>query len=348
MAPYIILFIFCLFLSVSIDSSKGMKKAFIVLFILVISLFSGLRFGVGTDYFNYVNYIEKISLGANTYMEPGFEWVVRLLSFSGLGSQSVFLLFSFFTVFFYCCYISRKSNLIGISLLSFVGLSIFYLATMGGIRQFFAISLFLFSFKYIDNKELYKFILMIIIAAFFHSSAVLMLPVYFIINKKIPIWIYCVSLFAVCFFSGYVVNFLNYIGFSGAYLNVGHFLNYGFNLKFVFVFVLLISLLYLRWRGVLIFSTKPESINMLAIACSISVLPIIFNEMPSKPFIRLTSYFTPVIIIIIGDLILLFSKDKRTKIFLYLIVCLLLMVAYFALLYFQGKEYSLVPYAINF
>lgn len=53
------------------------------------------------------------------------------------------------------------------------------------IRQYLAISIFLYSFKFIENKNLKKYLLMIFIGSLFHKIILFCLPLYFILNLKL-------------------------------------------------------------------------------------------------------------------------------------------------------------------
>ena len=51
-------------------------------------------------------------------------------------------------------------------------------------RQWFAISLFLFAFKYLKNKKFWIYLVIILVAAQFHNSAYFCIPIYFFAHLK--------------------------------------------------------------------------------------------------------------------------------------------------------------------
>jgi transmembrane protein EpsG len=54
------------------------------------------------------------------------------------------------------------------------------------VRQMMAISIFLFSTKYILEKNIFKYLVAIFVASLFHVSSLILLPAYFIINRNYP------------------------------------------------------------------------------------------------------------------------------------------------------------------
>ena len=62
-----------------------------------------------------------------------------------------------------------------------------YVASMNGIRQFFATGIILLGTKYLfspKKTDFFKFLILILIASLIHSSAVFMIPVYFLCRQK--------------------------------------------------------------------------------------------------------------------------------------------------------------------
>lgn len=57
------------------------------------------------------------------------------------------------------------------------------------VRQMMAASIFLYSTKYILERKIFKYFTAILIASLFHASSIILLPVYFIVNKNYPLFI---------------------------------------------------------------------------------------------------------------------------------------------------------------
>lgn len=72
-----------------------------------------------------------------------------------------------------------------LSLMLLMTLDIFYFS-LSGLRQTMALSIvMLWSYRYMLDRKPWKFLLSVVIASFFHFSAVLFLPAYFIVTWKI-------------------------------------------------------------------------------------------------------------------------------------------------------------------
>ena len=56
---------------------------------------------------------------------------------------------------------------------------------MSGIRQAIAVNIFLYSFRFIQEKKRYKYFGCVILASFFHASALIGLVLYWVFNKRI-------------------------------------------------------------------------------------------------------------------------------------------------------------------
>ena len=118
------------------------------------------------------------------------------------------------------CYIYYYSDNITIS--TIVLFAFYFSFTITGLRQTVALSFLLFSYRYIDERRIIKFGLMVSLAALFHSTAILFAPAYFIgklrVGKKQLIFI-GVSVLAVILFSNYIRQLISLIAWNEAMRN---------------------------------------------------------------------------------------------------------------------------------
>jgi len=63
--------------------------------------------------------------------------------------------------------------------------TIFYTQQANAVRQMMAVSIFLYSTKYIVEKNIIKYLMLVFVATFIHVSAFILIPVYFISTKTI-------------------------------------------------------------------------------------------------------------------------------------------------------------------
>ncbi|MEH3113535.1 EpsG family protein [Pedobacter terrae] len=181
MVTYFLLFCFS-FLEVRYPLSDGLKRGFYIVTYLIIVLQIGLRWETGTDWVPYLTHFENIDTFASTSplvtgMEYGYSvlcWLVKIFS----NDYSVLLIVH--SLIYY--WIVFK----GIQLFSpyfFICVLLFYAFTMGVMgshRQLIAISIILYSCKFIIHKNPYKFFFCIILATLFHTTAIICIPLYFL------------------------------------------------------------------------------------------------------------------------------------------------------------------------
>ncbi len=191
MAPYWIFF-FIPLLGVVFPGKLPSHKAWIpwlfVLFFFTLAI--GLRHEVGGDWFSYVKHLERresaflseVLLGT----DPGyyfFNWVVAKSSGSIYWVNSVcgFILTAGIVLF------SRSQQLPWVSLLVSIPYLIIVVG-MGYTRQSAALGLLLIGLASLGNGQMRWFVFWVMLAATFHKSAVLMLPVAALASNSNRFW----------------------------------------------------------------------------------------------------------------------------------------------------------------
>lgn len=161
-------------------------KSFIYISIIAILIIGGLRFEVGTDWFSYKNIFNSVSLISELTsfrVEKGFLLFVFIIK-NIINDYSFFVFIFFLATFSVKLVIIKKySTDIFISLMIYFSM-VFLLYDINGIRQGMAIGIGLLSIPYILSRNLTRFILVIILAALFHTSALILLPFYWIANME--------------------------------------------------------------------------------------------------------------------------------------------------------------------
>jgi hypothetical protein len=175
----------------------GFSAAFILIFI-----FCAIRFDVGYDYSMYYELIEG-NIKYFTAQINRIEYLPRqLVLFSSFIKfyQFFFIVTSFIITYFFYKSIKENSEDKWLSTLIFVCFPIFFFMSLSVIRQFIAIAIIFYSFKFIKRREFWKYLAVIICCFFIHNSSILALPIYFIygnfINKKIIVFIYLLGFFS--------------------------------------------------------------------------------------------------------------------------------------------------------
>lgn len=198
---------YVLLLSLILGASFIKKKHYQLIFVFsVIAIFSGIRYGIGYDYFSYLSCCIR-----GSYRGFRFELIpLQMVLLSRLSFPFLFfLLTSFFIAFFYYKGIRKAGDDYILETIFYVCFPLLFYDQMGIIRQgmatavvFYAISLQDDSMEY-KKKTLFTRILLLFVAVLCHQSAIIAMLILFPWGK-IPskmLWIMFIS----SFFLGFIV-----------------------------------------------------------------------------------------------------------------------------------------------
>lgn len=154
----------------------------------VLILISGLRYKVGTDYDNYLDYYIVYSVldfqSIVSYANELLFILVIKIAYLFQEPQIMFAIIAFLTVYITYRAILTQKEKISITLVFALYVFLYYMYSLNIIRQALAIAIVLYSYKYIWQHDLKRFVLSIIIATLFHTTALLFLPFYFLCPNK--------------------------------------------------------------------------------------------------------------------------------------------------------------------
>lgn len=315
---YILLLLVLFFLILS-KKSKKYKKIFIFLSAATLIVFASLRGFIldgkysGNDYESYrrwFNGVENVKLSLTN--DIGFNLLMLTVK-KITGSFEVFItITSILFVYSIYKFSIENSKSYAMTIFIFIAFGIFELG-LTAIRQWVAASIFLLSFKYIKNKNFWKYLLSICIAALFHNSAILLIIVYPFVNLrikekyKILISIITGMLLTILIKSNIIFEILYkyFPSYEYKYLDIGSELNSNYTVFIIAVFCLLIVIMYKK-----VFDTKEISYryqtSFLILLC-LSAFLATLNPL----FGRLLEYFMPAIPLIVPTLVDLFQNNKQ-------------------------------------
>ena len=191
------------------------KWAYIAV-LVVVFLLSTLRWENGTDWDTYYDYF--LLVGGNIdagYMEPGFTWLCHF-DYNYLNYTLHLGILAFLCIVPVAVRIKQFCPFPIFALL--IWFSVIF-AHMFPVRQTVAISLFVFSWKYIQDRRLVPFLCTIAVAATFHATVIVTLPIYFLWNRYIPAKIFVLVIgivFVVSVVAGQIFENLLY-GIGGVF-----------------------------------------------------------------------------------------------------------------------------------
>ena len=159
---------------------------------------SACRIAVGNDYWVYRDNFKLIAQGRYVSYESGFnlivKWIQQLFGYDHY--IPVFGFFSVVTVFFFVKALHDQGSYFAFSLFLLMTGG-YYFNSLNTVRYYLALALSLYAMKYVLRGEYCKFLLLILIGAFFHKSILLVIPVYltarFLAAAKLRRWHYIVG-----------------------------------------------------------------------------------------------------------------------------------------------------------
>lgn len=241
------------------------------------------RFGIGTDYFNYVGLYKELTHNNNLLytiqkfnVEPGWIFLNYIVKYIFSNVQYLFVISSFLTLVFFFMAIYRYKERISMGISIFILFATTYNLSFNITRQTLAMAILLFSIKYIEEKKLAKFLACVILAASFHYTSLLYLPIYWLIELKSRNWdsskkvlFYLTFLLFIVFFDS-IVSFMSNISddfskYSSYQINSNSEMGFG-NIIIRFPLILIILINYKRLKQ------KDPLINQLTNVYFISVV----------------------------------------------------------------------------
>ncbi len=157
---------------------------------LVMILYAGLRNNIGdTIYYVHTYHLledgdaVKPVFGQSAYL---FEMFQYLLIKDGVEYSALIMISSVITIFSFMLLFYNFSVHYAFSVFLFFTMGI-YVSTMNGIRQYIATAIILLGAKYIfssKKSDFLKLLPLILLASLFHSSAVILIPIYFLCRRR--------------------------------------------------------------------------------------------------------------------------------------------------------------------
>lgn len=309
--PYLVLCLLCLYSAI-----KNERLFYQFTFILVF-IFTAIRYGIGYDYFNYVEIIMEYDIKNLSF----FEWISQLLYYiSKKTFPQVFFIINSFICLYPIYFVAKKSSINpAFVFFSFMMIPLFYLESLSIVRYSSALSLVFLSFYYFDKKQYFKYLLLCIIAGGIHTSGYIGLS--FLILKHIrSSYTLNIIIFSIaCFFHVFQMTSLIEILPGGSNIIYLKLFNYMSNIQpqsgkmSLAIFIIgLVNLLY--WKRL----TNHSYANLHYLRLyNIGVLCwglLSFNKTLS---LRISCYFLLFIVLLIPTYTLIFRSKRKSSFIVY-------------------------------
>lgn len=345
MIPYILFFIFVASLSLVASRRElaigqfSYKTSFNLLWIIIfifISLFIGLRFEVGGDWESYLILFEDVqSFGFNSFAvtDPGYFLLNWASGYLGLGIFGVNLIcgiiFSLGLIVF-CRSLPRPL----LALLAATPYLIFVVA-MGYTRQAAALGFVMIAFVLLGRKSYLKFLIFILLAATFHKSAVILLPISVLASTQHRILIF-LMLILIALIIYYSTSFASSADKLIEYYIRNDYQSQGALVRILMLFVP--AMIFLIWPHRFSLSKDEHSVWKICSWLSIILLILLMVSDASTAIDRIALYLLPLQIIIFSYLPEIFGKKGEVN-----SLILISIVGYFLiimLVWFSFSPYS--------
>lgn len=192
-----------------LQTRRGFQnRLYLVGIFMILFLCSILRFDIGNDYRQYTQTAHEAFVGGYVVTEAGFNWLVRILYTIAGGEyyELVFAVFAFATLFLFLKAFYEQSADFSFTYFLFMTLGL-YFQTYNTVRYYLALAIALYAMRYVLNRDWIKFIFWILLAALFHKSVLLTIPVYWIASYAWKKWMVVAGLVlsAICFLAKGVI-----------------------------------------------------------------------------------------------------------------------------------------------
>lgn len=347
MLPYF--FILIVSLCVIWMYQKTKSFPFIIILCLVLAFFVGMRsFTVGTDSAGYARtYFSMSSFSSLSNAIDGLSTEKGWNALNWVLYQVNSHYWFFFVVVGFLCIvgaiilIKTLSPLPVISLFFYITLG-FYLFAFAGMRQALAIAIYGLSLRYLIDREMMKYVLVVLISACFHQTVLIALPLYFVFtldfsNKKVILIILGSAILGL--FVTEIMSFLT--SFEERY-EVYNEIQGGGNLFALFYIVMMLFFWSQRHEIKDEHKRKYDTMFLMLVVGSMIYLMVTISGLYGE-VTRLALYFQ-LSIVLLWAYLYAYRKHKFNQIFS---LCVIVVHVIYFYIYLK-KIGGIVPYTMNF
>lgn len=333
---YIVLIGIVSFLSREIKSRTQRKKIIAFIFWLGLFLIMALRAEtVGNDIIRYIESYKNIAYidPWQTSTEFGYVYFLKILKFFHVGPQGYIVVTSFFISSLFSWFIYKYSENIGFSFLLHLTIGLFAM-TLSGIRQSMAISIIMIAIYFAINRKFIKFLICVSFASLFHQSAIVFFPAYLLFgnikNNSKVVYMFILILLLVIVGNEWVFSFFSYISpkkYVDSYLLIDD--RQGMNILPVLFRISLLLLILIFWR---LQNFKISDMPKLDVSFSaMAFVSVIFTvlSLNLSVFNRLSDYYFSSLIILFPNTLRNF-RDRNIK-FIFQTILIILSILYFTI-----------------
>ncbi len=309
---------------------------FFIFVILILTIVATFRtpFGLSQDYTTYQEIFENSYLPLNDLfkMYPqndlGFLLIGKFIFFFVENHFVFFGILAFLNLYCFGILFRRHSSIVWLSFLLLITIGSYYVS-FNAIRQFIVVDIFILSSHFIMNRNLKKFIIIILFSTMIHKSAIFLLPVYFILNfnfiEKMSLKNKVISIILFLFI---ILNFDLIYNFLSKFIygnyTVGSFGMNGASITMV-IRPILVFVFLLIFRKNIDFTNK---FDFLAFNSTIIWLALSLASLSMFNLSRFTYYFIPFSLCLIPNCIFKEQSSKKRTLAMFCTVLVVLLYGF--------------------
>lgn len=193
---YFIVFFLVVFAIHFADEYPRRSKQILFLSFMMLALFVGLSDMLGGyDRYIYASLFDDIAditrVGGNykdasifTLYSSEIGYIGSNILISFITSNRYVFILLYTLIIYYLFYLSIKDYCVNYTFGMILFMSLMFFFTFTYLRQMVGVGFAWFAIRYVYKKELYKFIICVLVAASFHNSAIILFPLYFLPIKR--------------------------------------------------------------------------------------------------------------------------------------------------------------------
>ncbi|MEY4964167.1 MAG: hypothetical protein RLZZ323_1486 [Bacteroidota bacterium] len=184
--PYSIIIVIHLVFGILIELKTPKKNLFGLYMLIVVSviLLAGLRGAIEGDYLSYYDIFKSSITSTNKELiiEPLYFLFNKFINNLGLNFQIVIIIMAVISVIPKYRFFFRESPNFGFTAFIYF-CTVYFIFDFIQIRQAVTISLFIIALKFVIERKIIPYIIIVLFATLIHYSAIILLPGYYLFNR---------------------------------------------------------------------------------------------------------------------------------------------------------------------
>lgn len=306
------------------------KPNILLIFISMLSLVlvSGLRNNIGDTPFYMQSFEIDDFSWSNFKFEGDWGFYILQIILQNISKEPQILIFStaLITNLLIVITLYKYSRMVELSLFVYIASGL-YTITMNGIRQSLAASIIFVATKFILEGNFKKFLMVVLLASTFHQSALIFIPIYFIVRRKA--WTrdtYIILGLGVLIAAGFG-EFSQLLFSAIEDTKYGHYSEFaGGGSSFLRVIVTAAPLVFAFFGRERLRELWPQSDYIV----NLTTLGVVFVTVATKNWIfaRFNIYFNLYSFILISWVVILMVKQNRRLVYYGILICYLIFFIY--------------------